>query len=313
MKSNRVLLATVVFAVICFGMIAATSADGIAVGSSTLIGTLDYSDTFTTAANGGLTGRSDAGWPPVNPASTACQVENTYGNPAQSWTYEDWGSDTGMPIFGNFVTDSTVSGNGRYPGSSNAGSATGFTQSGSPGGLDFGIAYNLRNTFVVQFDAVMPSDRVDISTSNAANTVGGGNGLSVFFRSAGAGGPQIGLFSSGNGLGETDTGLLSGLSSSAYSTWHNFAVKFDLTAGLIDVYTDQVLRGQVNLHTFDGGAYWNVVNASTNDYVSVGQYVNDRAWTDNFQVGSSVPEPTSLVLLVTGLLGLLAYAWRKRK
>ena len=28
---------------------------------------------------------------------------------------------------------------------------------------------------------------------------------------------------------------------------------------------------------------------------------------------AGVPEPTSCVLLITGLLGLLAYAWRKRK
>ena len=33
---------------------------------------------------------------------------------------------------------------------------------------------------------------------------------------------------------------------------------------------------------------------------------------DGFVV-STVPEPTSMVLLVTGLIGLLAYAWRKRK
>jgi len=29
--------------------------------------------------------------------------------------------------------------------------------------------------------------------------------------------------------------------------------------------------------------------------------------------GTQVPEPTAIVLMVTGLLGLLAYAWRKRK
>ena len=29
--------------------------------------------------------------------------------------------------------------------------------------------------------------------------------------------------------------------------------------------------------------------------------------------GASTPEPRTLVLLATGLLGLLAYAWRKRK
>jgi hypothetical protein len=39
---------------------------------------------------------------------------------------------------------------------------------------------------------------------------------------------------------------------------------------------------------------------------------NGGAVFDNFAV-TSVPEPSTLMLLVTGLIGLLAYAWRKRK
>jgi len=36
--------------------------------------------------------------------------------------------------------------------------------------------------------------------------------------------------------------------------------------------------------------------------------------SDNIQVnGPAVPEPGMLVLLATGLLGLLCYAWRKRR
>ena len=39
---------------------------------------------------------------------------------------------------------------------------------------------------------------------------------------------------------------------------------------------------------------------------------SSTAWVDNFSV-TGVPEPSTLGLLITGLLGLLAYAWRKRK
>jgi hypothetical protein len=36
------------------------------------------------------------------------------------------------------------------------------------------------------------------------------------------------------------------------------------------------------------------------------------SYVDNFSVGT-VPEPSTIMLLVTGCLGLLAYAWRKRR
>jgi hypothetical protein len=45
--------------------------------------------------------------------------------------------------------------------------------------------------------------------------------------------------------------------------------------------------------------------------VVIGSY-DDAVKFDNFEL-SSVPEPSTLMLLGTGLLGLLAYAWRKRK
>ena len=105
----------------------------------------------------------------------------------------------------------------------------------------------------MQYDAVQTRDRNDIAIGNANNTIGSTDGLTVFFRSAGGANPQISLYNVS--AGETDTTFSSGFSA-ADRTWHNYGVKFDLANGLIDIYTDKVDRGQINLKTFAGGNYW---------------------------------------------------------
>ena len=47
----------------------------------------------------------------------------------------------------------------------------------------------------------------------------------------------------------------------------------------------------------------------------VGYIANDSnaAVTNGFLITASVPEPSSLLLVAVGLVGLLAYAWRKRR
>ncbi len=66
----------------------------------------------------------------------------------------------------------------------------------------------------------------------------------------------------------------------------------------------------VDDHTLVGDAATRIVN-----YVSVGTgggtYTSPSTF-DDLQV-SKIPEPTTLVMLFTGLIGLLAYAWRRRK
>ena len=53
-------------------------------------------------------------------------------------------------------------------------------------------------------------------------------------------------------------------------------------------------------------------------YALDGNYISgsgDRCGIEDIQFAGTIitPEPTMAVLLFTGLLGLLAYAWRKRK
>jgi hypothetical protein len=309
MRANRVLMA-IVFAAACLAMTAIASADGVAVGGSSLIGTLDYSDTFTTAANGGNVARVDGQYPFTSVAAAA-QVEDSHGNATRSWTY----SADGQTLFGSINTDATVSGGTYgYPGSSNAGSATGFTQWGGGPYTDFGIAYGLRSKFVVQADAVSLSDRVEINIGTANDSVAPTGGLSVIFYATGHGPTdslgQFGLYAS-NGAGLAMSGLSSGLPETR--SWHNIGAKFDLDAKTIDVYTDQVLRGHIDLNTYAGGAFLNTFTSASNAYVSIGGGGDDRIWFDNFQVGSAVPEPTTTTLMLTGLFGLVAYAWRKRR
>lgn len=79
----------------------------------------------------------------------------------------------------------------------------------------------------------------------------------------------------------------------------------DVTAG-DPTFTQDMAIGTINMDlTPDGLGRYQVDGLTTRMY-STDSYV------DNFSVGT-IPEPSTITLLVTGLFGLLAYAWRKRK
>lgn len=263
-------------------------AAGVAVGGSSLIALLDFSDTFTQTDQGGRPDRPSTA--AVQPAP-AYVVENSYGNPSVSFN-----------IGGGFSFASDTAGliNGvpAYPGSSGAGSATGITQTGS--GVDYGLPYGLRSSYVVQFDAVQVADRIDISSGSAAG-IFAGSSLSVFFRGDGSG--NASLFN-----GTVDTSIrtsypLFNTGITGAGQWTNYAVRFDQPGQKIELYVNQISRGIIDLATFAGGAYANYSNAWVGGGAGLGAGEN-RTWTDNFQVGAAVPEAGSVLLTCAGLTTL---------
>ena len=250
----------------------------ITVGSSSLIGTLHYSDTFTETVYGGIANRPDGTYPV--PAG-GLAVENNYGNTAQTWSSGAW----------SINTDASVNTGGAPYVGSGAGTTTGMTQTGGPG-VDYGIEYGIADQFVVQFDAFQVPDRVDITASSARNTIGGG--LSVFIRTNNAA-AEIALY---NGSAEINSGLKSGIPSA--NAWHNYAVRFDNVNKYLEVFIDETSRGIVNLATLNGGSH----NTISKTAVNVGgTATSSRFWSDNFQVGSPAPvSPGKTVVLSTDVM-----------
>jgi hypothetical protein len=236
---------------------------GVEVASSTLIGALHYSDSFTITSEGGIAGRPGAGAFPVG--LPGINLEGVHGNTARSWTDARW----------SIAEDGTVNDPATVYNGSGAGSATGMTQTG--GGVDYGLAYGISDHFIVQFDSVQVPDRVNITASDTLDSIAGG--LAVFFRTSGTGNPEIGLY---NGSAEIDSGLSSGIAFK--NEWHNYAVRFDIPNSLIEVYVDEVSLGVVDLAALNGGSH----NTASNGFVNVGNTATDgaRAWTDNVQIGA---------------------------
>ena len=273
----------------------AAHAAGVSVGSSTLIAALQYSDSFTIGAGATVPARTGYGAQTFPLPAGVDAVENTYGNPAAAWGNLPFSIATDAS---NFPT-----GGSPYPGGSGAGSATGFTQRG--GGGDWSIPYDLSNDFVIQFDYVQQTDRVDISIGTTGSNIFGAGNLNIFIRTtADPLFPEIGIFNLG--VGEFNTGLTSGIGSA--NQWNNYELRVNIPAQTLEVFTNETSRGVINLATLNGGAYAPFLS---NDFVGIGGSGNDRQWSDNFQVGLPVPEPGSTLLAGFAGLGLLLRRRRK--
>jgi len=230
-------------------------------------------------------------------------VENAYGNAEQAW---------GSGPF-SIATDAAnlPTGAAPYPGTSGAGSDTGFTQRGRGG--YWSLPYGLSEDFIVQFDYVQQPDRVDVTIGSGAGGIGDAGNISLFFRTTGSALAQVGIYNSG--VGEFDTGLTTAIP--AANEWNNYAIRVNLAARTIEVFTREVSRGVLDLNTLRDGAYAPFLS---NAFVGIGGAGNDRQWSDNFQVGlaepSAPPAPfviDSIVRAANGTSVTLTFASRPNR
>jgi len=243
---------------------------GVAVGKSALIAEVDASDTFTTGLDDDYRNAAySAPWVVMN----TLELD---GKRSVTWQ---------MPGNGLWVATSTKSSSSQteYPGETGAGSDTGVTESGLMDAA-WGIPYGQRSNFVVQFDAVVPTDRVAMMFGPGASSGAPGlltpKTLSVLIRPDGA---AIWLFRGDTSEG-VDTGLSSSLPKSEINRWHNFAAKVDVSKNTVEVFVDQVSLGTIDVGALAPGFSW---DASAVGY-GLRSPGDDRLWSDNFQIGSPV-------------------------
>ncbi|MFN0126618.1 MAG: hypothetical protein ACKV19_08035 [Verrucomicrobiales bacterium] len=233
---------------------------GVAVGPSKLIGELQYSDSFTIGETAGSPERQ-AYAPHTYPLPAGVElVENTHGGPGQSWGAGQFSIATDAS---NFPTGAAP-----YPVTSGAGLDTGFTQRG--GGGDWSLPYGPSADFIVQFDYVQQPDRVDVTIGARPGGIGDPGNLSILFRTTDHPSlPEVGIYNAG--VGEFDTGLASRIP--AANEWNNYAIRVNLAARTIEVFTKEVSRGVIDLNGLRGGAYASLLD---NAFVGIGGAGNDR-------------------------------------
>jgi hypothetical protein len=269
----------------------------IAVGASSLIGTLDYSDTFTIkGARNNLSKFEDYGV-----GSLPLAVENAYGNPLIHWSESNAWSAPGVS---NAFHDSTTRVK-LTPGDPNPMADTGVLE-GPPvvpnvhGEEAAVFPYgSLRNRFVVQFDAVLVGDRMNIRffpNGQNPSATPFSPGITFFIR-PGANPNAITLFNGAESFTPFNTGIVN------TAQWNNYAFDVNIPANTIKLYVNQSSVGLLNLNTFAGGAFSTFLSGANVSLSAAA--ANETALFDNFQIGTPVPEPSCVVLalIFTAIVG----------
>lgn len=265
-----------------------------------LIETVDYSDSFTVAEHGGAPERADGTY---NTGSPAYDVEDAHGNPVATWTpASNFSFNTGL--------GSACCG---YPtNEGNDGAATGLAQSG---GGDFSFAYGLRTDYVVELDAILPLDRLDISSVPSPGAgIFSSPSLSVFLRADSVAGtphaafpltglPGIGLYNGSLETAVTDPGgdlVRIGVDD---AKWHRFAVHFNQDEGYLRVFVDGRMVTRIDLETFAGGLYRSFSNAAVGAGGDGYDFSRRVLWVDNFAVGGPSSPETAACFTATPRTG----------
>jgi hypothetical protein len=286
---------------VCVAVVWVASLSAIA-QPSPLIGNVDYFDDFA------VTSADNVPAGPTNPRPDRFFGNNTNGaynvkvnNLANGAIFRP---SPGGDSYGVFSFNTPATQNDPRPGnaSGNPGGANGFSQSG---GNDNVVVYGARDHYVVAVDAILPNDRLDISSGTAEGQgIFTPGSISVFFRhspAGAAGGTSIDIF-------KPDPGAPNGLIQTAApvghtitnqdQNWHNYAVEFDRAGNRLKTYVDNVLLNDLDLLSFANGVYANFSNSSVGFGSSNVGPPAFEAYVDNFTVGTPVvPEPAALTLL----------------
>jgi len=172
-------------------------------------------------------------------------------------------------------------------------------------------ADTLANGFVASMkvrDALTPDSATDFGIYFEVSlqpTGQGSKSITLLVGSDSSGNPV--LYQSTPAGSTTSQITLSGITGSGY---HDYQLLFD--ASVSTTYAKLYVDGtyQADITPTDNNSEWGV----TSRFVwgsSDGAAVADAYWASASL--STIPEPSSMLLFVTGCFGLLAYAWRKRK